>query len=110
MSGNATDHASAPGQPESATTASCTQGDLEYVTQRVMGAVFGGWYRVLSDQRLELLALGCVWKAPRNGSSPERQARAMLAKLARMRRPGCSAPRLQLPPADPSACVPSEEL
>lgn len=65
--------------------------DLQYVTQRVDGALFGGWYRVLDLGRLELLALGSVWQAPRNAAPPQRQARAMLAKLARMRqRPATS--------------------
>ncbi len=59
--------------------------DLEYVTQCVAGTSFGGWYRVLRDGRLELLALGSIWYQRRGASLPQRQARAMLARLVRMR-------------------------
>jgi hypothetical protein len=60
--------------------------DLEYITQCVAGTPYGGWYRVLCDGRLELVALGSVWHQRRRGSLlPQRQARAMLARLVRMR-------------------------
>ena len=59
--------------------------DLQYITQCVAGTLFGGWYRVLGDGRIELLALGAIWRAPRRGSLPQRQARAMLARLVRLR-------------------------
>jgi len=61
------------------------ENDLYYITQCVAGTLFGGWYRVLHDGRIELLALGGVWRAPSRGSLPQRQARAMLARLVRMR-------------------------
>lgn len=59
--------------------------ELQYITQCVAGTAFGGWYRVLDDGRIELLALGAVWRAPCRGSMPQRQARAMLARLVRLR-------------------------
>ena len=59
--------------------------ELQYITQCVAGAPFGGWYRVLQDGRIELLALGGIWRAPARGSLPQRQARAMLARLVRLR-------------------------
>jgi hypothetical protein len=59
--------------------------DLHYVTQCVAGTLFGGWYRVLRDGRLELLALGGTWRAHRSALLPQRQARAMLARLVRLR-------------------------
>ena len=59
--------------------------ELEYVTQYVAGTLFGGWYRVLHDGRLELSALGGIWYARRGASLPHRQARALLARLVRMR-------------------------
>jgi len=61
--------------------------DLQYITQCVAGTLFGGWYRVLHDGRIELLALGGIWRAPAKGSLPQRQARAMLARLVRLRVP-----------------------
>lgn len=62
-----------------------SKSDLEYVTQCVAGTLFGGWYRVLHDGRLELRALGSVWYQPCGASLPQRQARALLARLVRMR-------------------------
>jgi hypothetical protein len=59
--------------------------DLQYITQCVAGSLFGGWYRVLHDGRIELLALGGIWRSPGKGSLPQRQARAMLARLVRLR-------------------------
>jgi hypothetical protein len=61
------------------------EAELQYITQCVAGTLFGGWYRVLDDGRLELLALGGIWRAPRCASLPQRQARAMLARLVRLR-------------------------
>lgn len=62
-----------------------TPADAQYVTQCVAGTLFGGWYRVLEDERLELAALGNVWHERRRALLPQRQARAMLARLVRMR-------------------------
>ena len=59
--------------------------DLQYITQNVAGTLFGGWYRILQDGRIELLALGGIWRGPRRDSLPQRQARAMLARLVRLR-------------------------
>jgi len=64
--------------------------DLQYITQCVAGTLFGGWYRVLEDGRIELLALGGIWRAPAQGSLPQRQARAMLARLVRLRVPSAA--------------------
>jgi len=63
------------------------QSDLHYITQCVAGTLFGGWYRLLHDGRIELLALGGVWRAPARTTLPQRQARAMLARLVRLRGP-----------------------
>jgi len=59
--------------------------ELQYITQCVAGTLFGGWYRILHDGRIELLALGGIWRAARRASLPQRQARAMLAHLVRLR-------------------------
>lgn len=61
------------------------ESDLHYITQCVAGTLFGGWYRILRDGRIELLALGGIWREPARGSLPQRQARAMLARLVRLR-------------------------
>jgi len=61
------------------------QSELEYITQCIAGTLFGGWYRILHDGRIELLALGGIWRAARRASLPQRQARAMLARLVRLR-------------------------
>jgi hypothetical protein len=57
--------------------------DLEYVSLQVDGATYGGWYRVLPDQRIELLALANMNCAMRHESSVLEQARGMLMDFIR---------------------------
>ena len=57
------------------------QSDLQYVSLQIDGKTYGGWYRVLGDGRLELLALSHVHREPRSDSAPIEQAKGMLADL-----------------------------
>jgi DNA-directed RNA polymerase specialized sigma24 family protein len=47
------------------------------------GSTYGGWYRVLPDGRMELLALANMHCERRNESSPVEQARGMLTDFIR---------------------------
>jgi anti-sigma factor ChrR (cupin superfamily) len=61
------------------------QSDLQYVSIEVDGTTYGGWYRVLADGHMELLALAKRRVAPRLEIAPVDQALAMLAGLVRSR-------------------------
>jgi RNA polymerase sigma-70 factor, ECF subfamily len=61
--------------------------DLEYVSLQVDGATYGGWYRVLADGRMELLALANVHCERRPENTPVEQARGMLSDFVRVARP-----------------------
>jgi RNA polymerase sigma-70 factor (ECF subfamily) len=72
-------------EPNAATPASLAQvrnsiySELQYVSLQVDGKTYGGWYRVLADGRMELLALANMHRERRAESSPVEQARGMLA-------------------------------
>lgn len=53
--------------------------DLQYVSIQVDGKTFGGWYRLLEDGRMELLALANVHCERRPENTAIEQARGMLA-------------------------------
>jgi RNA polymerase sigma-70 factor (ECF subfamily) len=61
--------------------------DLQYVSLQVDGRTFGGWYRVLPDGQMELLALANMHCERRFESTPTEQARGMLADFIRAARP-----------------------
>lgn len=54
------------------------QSDLHYVSLQLDGKTYGGWYRVLPDGRMELLALANMRCELRSESTPIEQARVML--------------------------------
>lgn len=60
--------------------------DLQYVSLEVDGRIYGGWYRQLTDGRLELLALANMHSERRTESTPIEQARGMLADFVRSAR------------------------
>lgn len=53
--------------------------DLQYVSLQVDGATYGGWYRVLPDGQMELLALANMRREFRPEGTATEQARGMLA-------------------------------
>lgn len=61
--------------------------DLQYVSLQVDGRTYGGWYRVLADGQMELLALANMHSERRFESTPVEQARGMLADFIRVARP-----------------------
>jgi hypothetical protein len=63
-----------------------TSRDLEYVSLQVDGATYGGWYRILPDGQMELLALANMIIDRRDEATPHEQARAMLAEFIRATR------------------------
>jgi RNA polymerase sigma-70 factor, ECF subfamily len=62
------------------------QSDLQYVSLQADGRTYGGWYRVLPDGKMELLALANMHSERRAESSPIDQARGMLADFIRTAR------------------------
>jgi len=61
--------------------------DLQYVSIQVDGKTYGGWYRMLPDGQMELLALANVHSERRPEHKPIDQARGMLADFIRVARP-----------------------
>ena len=61
--------------------------DLQYVSLQVDGKTYGGWYRLLTDGQMELLALANMHSERRFESTPIEQARGMLADFIRVARP-----------------------
>jgi DNA-directed RNA polymerase specialized sigma24 family protein len=59
------------------------QNDLQYVTVQVDGATYGGWYRLLPDGQMELLALANMHSEHRTENTPIEQARGMLTDFVR---------------------------
>ena len=57
--------------------------DLQYVSLQAEGRTYGGWYRVLADGQMELLALANIQSERRAESTPVEQARGMLADFVR---------------------------
>lgn len=79
---------------ESGTSAAVTNGssvraqlDLQYVSIQLDGITFGGWYRLLSDGRMELIARAHMAWDRRSQATPREQAEAMLSELIRTERP-----------------------
>jgi DNA-directed RNA polymerase specialized sigma24 family protein len=60
--------------------------DLQYVSIQVDGSTYGGWYRVLPDGQMELLALANMHCERRPENSPVEQARGMLSDFIRRAR------------------------
>ncbi len=60
--------------------------DLQYVSLQRDGKTYGGWYRLLPDGRLELLALANMHCERRPEGTPIEQARGMLADFVRSAR------------------------
>ncbi len=61
--------------------------DLQYVSIQVDGKVYGGWFRVLIDGQVELLALANMHCERRYENTPIEQARGMLTDFIRAARP-----------------------
>jgi anti-sigma factor ChrR (cupin superfamily) len=61
--------------------------DLQYVSIQVDGTTYGGWYRLLPDGQMELLALANMHCERRFENTPVEQARGMLADFIRVARP-----------------------
>lgn len=61
--------------------------DLEYISIQVDGKTYGGWYRMLADGQMELLALANMHCERRPENTPIEQARGMLADFIRVARP-----------------------
>jgi RNA polymerase sigma-70 factor (ECF subfamily) len=61
--------------------------DLEYVSIQVESRTYGGWYRLLPDGQMELLALANMHCERRPENTPLEQARGMLADFIRVARP-----------------------
>jgi len=57
--------------------------NLQYVSLLVGGRTYGGWYRVLPDGQIELLALANIHSERRAERTPADQARGMLAEFVR---------------------------
>jgi RNA polymerase sigma-70 factor (ECF subfamily) len=60
--------------------------DLQYVSLQVEGKTYGGWYRLLPDGQMELLALANMHSERRDKGTPIEQARGMLADFVRSAR------------------------
>jgi anti-sigma factor ChrR (cupin superfamily) len=63
------------------------QSDLQYVSIQVNEKTYGGWYRVLPDGKMELLAFANVHCERRTESTPVEQARGMLTGFVLAGRP-----------------------
>lgn len=63
------------------------QSDLQYISLQVDEKTYGGWYRVLPDGKMELLAFANVHCERRTESTPVEQARGMLTDFVRAARP-----------------------
>ena len=64
--------------------------DLQYVSIQVDGKTYGGWYRLLADGQMELLALANMHCERRPENTAIEQARGMLADFIRVARPKAS--------------------
>jgi DNA-directed RNA polymerase specialized sigma24 family protein/anti-sigma factor ChrR (cupin superfamily) len=62
--------------------------DLQYISLQVDGKPYGGWYRLLPDGRMELLALANMHCERRAEKTPIEQARGMLVDFIRASRKG----------------------
>jgi DNA-directed RNA polymerase specialized sigma24 family protein len=68
----------APVEPKSS-----VHSDLQYVSIQVDGSTYGGWYRLLPDGQMELLALANMHCERRSENTPVEQARGMLTDFIR---------------------------
>lgn len=57
--------------------------DLQYVSIQLDGGTYGGWYRLLPDGRMELLAQANMHRERRSENTPVEQAQAMLTDFIR---------------------------
>ena len=57
--------------------------DLQYVSIQLDGSTYGGWYRLLPDGQMELLALANMHCERRTENTPAEQARGMLTDFIR---------------------------
>ena len=64
--------------------------DLQYVSIQVDGKTYGGWYRLLADGQMELLALANMHCERRPENTAIEQARGMLSDFIRVARPRVS--------------------
>jgi anti-sigma factor ChrR (cupin superfamily) len=64
--------------------------DLQYVSIQVDGKTYGGWYRLLADGQMELLALANMHCERRYENTAVEQARGMLSDFIRVARPRVS--------------------
>ena len=60
--------------------------DLQYVSLQMNGEIYGGWYRLLPDGQMELLALANMHCERRPENTPIEQARGMLQDFIRVAR------------------------
>jgi hypothetical protein len=63
------------------------ESDLQYVSLQLHGLTYGGWYRVLPNGQMELLALANMRVEPRTENTPLEQALGMLADFVRSAAP-----------------------
>lgn len=68
----------APAEPKAS-----VHSDLQYVSIQVDGDTYGGWYRLLPDGQMELLALANMHCERRTEGTPVEQARGMLTDFIR---------------------------
>lgn len=62
------------------------QSELEYISLQIDGETYGGWYRLLPDGQMELLALANMHSELRPERTPVEQARGMLTDFIRSER------------------------
>ncbi|MBL8266272.1 hypothetical protein [Steroidobacter sp.] len=65
------------------TDSALEQHPLEYVSLEIDGKTYGGWYRLLEDGRMELLALATMHSEQRAEGTPLEQAKGMLTDFIR---------------------------
>lgn len=68
----------APAEPKAS-----VHSDLQYVSIQLDGNTYGGWYRLLPDGQMELLALANMHCERRTENTPVEQARGMLTDFIR---------------------------
>lgn len=69
--------------PTELTASALDQHQLQYVSLEIDGQTYGGWYRVLDDGRMELLALATMHSEQRAEGTPLEQAKGMLTDFIR---------------------------
>lgn len=77
--------APAPGAAPLEEVKQSVHSDLQYVSIQVDERTYGGWYRLLPDGQMELLALANMHCERRAENTPIEQARGMLADFIRAR-------------------------